>query len=254
MFSLTHMTMSEKIKPVVYSIGAVVFVFVLCIAIYTNLKSEDEGRRKRMIIERLAVGPLEENTYIVADDTAKKAIVVDPGDEPDRVIDVIKKLDLTVESIVLTHAHFDHIGAVDDLKKETGARVLIHKNDLESYGQAKDQAAFWGYTMDDLPEPDGFVDDGDEIKAGVLTFKVLHTPGHSQGSVCLYGEGILVTGDTIFQGSVGRTDFPGGSIADLRKSFKRLVELPEETKVLPGHGPETTIGRERRENFFMGEI
>jgi len=246
--------MSEKIKPVVYSIGAVLFVIMLCVGVYLNSKSEDESRRKSMIVERLAVGPLEENTYIVADDAVKKAIVVDPGDEPDRVIDAIKKLGVTVESVVLTHAHFDHIGAVDDLKKETGARVLIHKKDLESYGQAKDQAAFWGYTMDDLPEPDGFLDDGDEIKAGGLTFQVLHTPGHSQGSICLYGEGILVTGDTIFQGSVGRTDFPGGSIADLRNSFKRLIELPEETKVLPGHGPETTIERERKENFFMGEI
>ena len=207
-----------------------------------------------MIIKRLVVGPLEANSYIIGDEVTKNAIVVDPGDEPDRILDEINGSGLKVDSIICTHAHFDHIGAAGDLKKATGAKLLLNKNDLETYGLAKDQAALWGYSVDDLPQPDGFIDEGDEIKVGDLSFRIMHTPGHSQGGICLYGEGILVTGDTIFAGSIGRTDFPGGSIEELKKSFKRIIELPEDTKIYSGHGPETTIGRERVENFFMNEL
>ncbi len=207
-----------------------------------------------MIIERLVVGPLQGNTYILGDEATKEAIVIDPGDEPDRILEVIKDKSLKIIIIICTHAHFDHVGAIGDIKKETGAKILMHKDDMESYSLAKNQAAFWGFDVDDLPHPDGFIDEGDDIKAGELNFKVIHTPGHSKGGVCLFGEGIVVTGDTIFQGSVGRTDLPGGSIQELRKSFKRLLDLPEGTKVLSGHGPETTIGREKKENFFIGEL
>ncbi len=207
-----------------------------------------------MIIKRLVVGPLQGNTYIIGDETEKEAIVIDPGDEPDRILEVIKDNSLIINAIICTHAHFDHVGAVGDIKKETGAKILMHKSDLESYTLSKDQAAFWGYDIDDLPQPDGFIDEGDDINVGNLNFKVLRTPGHSRGGICLYGEGIVITGDTIFQGSVGRTDFPGGSIEELRKSFKRLLDLPEDTKVLSGHGPETTIGREKKENFFVSEL
>jgi len=207
-----------------------------------------------MIIKRLVVGPLEENTYIIGDETTKQAIVIDPGDEPDRIMDVIKENGLEVNAIICTHAHFDHIGAAGDIKDKTGAKILIHQDDLETYGLARDQAAFWGYAVDDLPRPDSFLEEGDAIKAGNLSFTVMHTPGHSRGGICLYGEGIVITGDTIFQGSVGRTDFPGGSIEKLRESFKRLLELPENTQVLSGHGPETTIGREKTSNFFVHEL
>lgn len=207
-----------------------------------------------MIIKRLSVGPLETNAYIVGDEETKKAIVVDPGDEPDRILDEVKSDGLNVESVICTHAHFDHIGAAGDIKKETGAKILLHKNDLEAYDLAKDQAAFWGFSIDELPRPDEFVDEGDEIKVGNLSFKVLHTPGHSKGGICLEGEGIIITGDTIFQGSVGRTDFPGGSIDELKKSFKRIIDLPEETRIYCGHGPETTVGSERKFNFFVNEL
>ncbi len=207
-----------------------------------------------MIIKKLVVGPLEANAYIIGDEVTKNAIVVDPGDEPDRILDEINGGGLKVDSIICTHAHFDHIGAAGDLKKATDAKLLLNKNDLETYGLAKDQAAFWGYSVDDLPQPDEFIDEGDEIKVGNLNFRIMHTPGHSRGGICLYGEGILVTGDTIFAGSIGRTDFPGGSIEELKKSFKRIIELPEDTKIYSGHGPETTIGREREENFFMNEL
>lgn len=207
-----------------------------------------------MLIKNIVVGPLDVNCFIIADDASKKAIVVDPGDEPDRIMDIIKNNDFVVEYIICTHGHFDHVGAVSDLKKETNAKVLIHKDELEIYSAAKDMAAFWGYDLDPLPDPDGLVKDGEDITVGDLSFKVFHTPGHSPGGICLYSEGIVITGDTLFAGSVGRTDFYGGDIELLKKSFKRLMALPENTRVLPGHGPETTIGREKRGNMFSDKL
>jgi len=207
-----------------------------------------------MIIEKVVVGPLEENSYIVADEVSKEAVVIDPGDEPDRIMELIDSNGFNVLAVICTHGHFDHVGAIGDIKKATGARVMIHKDDTETYGMAKEQAVLWGFNVDDLPEPDGFLNDGDEIKAGGMVFRVMHSPGHSPGGICLYGEGVLFSGDTMFQGSIGRTDFPGGSIDKLKESFKRLIELPDDTRVFSGHGPETTIGREKRENFFMSEL
>lgn len=207
-----------------------------------------------MLIKSIVVGPLEVNCFIIADETCKKAMVVDPGDEPDRIMDIIKNNDFVVEYIICTHGHFDHVGAVSDLKKATDAKVLIHKDELEIYSAAKDMAAFWGYDLDPLPDPDVLVEDGEDIAVGDLSFKVFHTPGHSPGGICLYGEGIVITGDTLFSGSVGRTDFHGGDTNRLKESFKRLMSLPENIRVLPGHGPETTIGREKRENMFSDEL
>lgn len=206
-----------------------------------------------MIVKKITVGPLEENCYIVGDESSKQAIVIDPGDEPDRVLEIIESEHFTVTAIVCTHAHFDHIGAVGELKKSTGAQVLIHREDGELYERAKDQAAIWGFDFDETPKPDGYLDENDTVKVGNLTFTVLHTPGHSPGGICLYGEGLVITGDTLFQGSVGRTDMHGGNAKKLQASFKRLLDLPEDTIVLSGHGPESTIGRERSDNFFVHE-
>ena len=203
-----------------------------------------------MVVKKIIVGPLESNCFIIIDETSKRAMVIDPGDEPDRIMDVIKKENLAVEYIVCTHAHFDHVGALVDIAEATGGKIVIHKDELMMYHSAKDMAAFWGYDLDPLPEPDILVEEGSEIKLGKLTFNVLHTPGHSPGGMCLYGEGVVITGDTIFAGSVGRTDFHGGDIEKLKRSFKRLMSLPPETKVLTGHGPDTTIRRERSDNFF----
>ncbi len=207
-----------------------------------------------MIIRKLVVGPLQENCYIVGDEKTKKALVIDPGDEPDRIIEAVKKEGLTVISIVCTHGHFDHMGAIGDIKRETGAKVLAHKEDTELYEAAKDQAALWGYSVDDIPPPDDFINESDEIKVGGLSLKVLYTPGHSPGGVCLYGEGVVFTGDTLFRGSVGRTDFYGGNMSKLKESFRRLMSLPEDTRVYSGHGDETTIGTEKRENMFAEEF
>jgi hydroxyacylglutathione hydrolase len=203
-----------------------------------------------MIIRSLVVGPLENNCFIIADENTKDGLVVDPGDEPDRILDLINKNSFNIKYIVCTHAHFDHVGAVPDLKKETGAKIVIHRDELEIYKSTKDQAAIWGYELDPLPEPDMFVSEGDKIEVGDLRFEILHTPGHSPGGICVYGEGILITGDTLFAGSVGRTDFYGGDMEKLKRSFRRLLSLSDKIKVLPGHGPETTIGQERTDNFF----
>ncbi len=204
--------------------------------------------------EILAVGPLQANCFIIYDTDTKETIVVDPGDEPDRIIDFINDRKLKVKYILCTHAHFDHVGAVPELKEHTGALLLIHEEELEIYNAAKDMAAFFGYDISELPPPDRTLKEGDELRIGRKSFTILHTPGHSPGGICLFGNGLVVTGDTLFAGSVGRTDFHGGSLSKLRESFQRLMSLPEDTVVLPGHGPTSTIGRERRENFFNEEI
>lgn len=204
-----------------------------------------------MIVRSIAVGPLESNCFIIADEVSKKAMVIDPGDEPDRIMDVISNGGFFVDYIVCTHAHFDHVGAVPDIKEGTGADIVIHRDELEIYHAAKDQAAFWGYDLEPLPEPDIFVEDGDMIEVGTLKFEILHTPGHSPGSICLFGEALVITGDTLFAGAVGRTDFYGGDMDKLKNSFERLMSLPPATEVLAGHGPNSTIGRESSDNFFL---
>ncbi len=207
-----------------------------------------------MVIKKFVVGSLENNCFIIADEKSKECLITDPGDEPDRILDFIRENNFKVKYIVCTHAHFDHVSAVSDIKKETEAMVVLHGDDLELYRSTKEQAASWGFDIDPQPEPDIIASEGDKIELGGLRFEIIHTPGHSPGGICLYGEGILVSGDTLFAGSVGRTDLYGGNIGDLKKSFKRLMSLPDSTKILPGHGPESTIGKERTDNFLAHEI
>lgn len=207
-----------------------------------------------MHIETYAVGPLQDNCIILSDEESKEAMVVDPGDEPDRITDYIRDAGLKVKYILCTHGHFDHIGAVGDLKKETGAAVVLHADEVGVYQAQEKVAAMWGFDLEPQPQPDLLVKEGDILTLGDAAFHVLHTPGHSPGGICLYGEGIVVTGDTLFAGSIGRTDLPGGDYSKLRESFVRLMTLPDNTVVLPGHGLETTIGRERKENMFADEF
>ena len=206
-----------------------------------------------MTIEKIVVGTLENNCYLIGDEATREVMIVDPGDEPDRILDLVEKKGYKVTHIVFTHAHFDHVAAVEELKEETGAQIVLHRDDLELYDNAQTQARVWGFEIDPLPRPDVLVGEGDEIVIGSLRFQVLHTPGHSRGGICLLGEGVVVTGDTLFAGSVGRTDLHGGDIGELRKSFSRLMQLPDTTRVLPGHGPESTIAKERADNFFSSE-
>ena len=207
-----------------------------------------------MILKKMILGPLESNCYIIADERTKEALIVDPGDEPDRIIDFIREEKLQIKYVVCTHAHFDHVGAVSDIKQETGAQIVIHRDEIDIYRSTGDQAILWGFELEVLPEPDMLVSEGDVLEVGSLKFIVIHTPGHSPGSICLSGEDILITGDTVFAGSVGRTDLYGGSIVQLKKSFKRIMSFAAETKIFPGHGPETTVEMERKENFFSLEV
>lgn len=207
-----------------------------------------------MSIGRIAVGQLEVNCYIVSDDATKEAMVIDPGDEPDRILDYVTEKGLMLVKIVCTHTHFDHIGALPELKESLKVSIAMHKDEVVIYKRAKEMAAVWGFQIDDMPAPDVLLTDGDEVVVGGLKFKVLHTPGHTPGGICLLGNGVVITGDTLFAGSVGRTDLPGGNMPALKASFKRLMTLPAQTNVLPGHGPASSIGNEQSNNFFNYEI
>jgi len=207
-----------------------------------------------MKIEIIVVGPLQVNCFIVYDEESLDAMVIDPGDDAGKIIRFIEDNKLLVSRIVCTHAHFDHIGAVRELKDKTGAPVLLNKGDVDIFLRADSQASLWGFQLEQPAKPDIYLSNGDEIAIGKLRFKVLHTPGHSPGGICLYGEGVIFTGDTIFAGSVGRTDFPGGSMAELKRSFSWILSLPPETGIFPGHGPLTTVKNEKEFNFFVHEL
>ena len=203
-----------------------------------------------MIIKTVVVGPLQVNCHIVGDEKTGKAMVIDPGDEPDMILDVISKNNLTVEYIVCTHGHFDHVGAVGDLKTATGAKIVMNEGDLNIYDSAVELANYFGLELERQPAPDMFLNEGDNIDIGALTFTVFQSPGHSPGGIVIYGEGIAITGHTLFAGAIGRTDLPGGDERAIRKSLDRLMSLSENSVVLCGHGPSSTIGREKRENPF----
>ena len=179
-----------------------------------------------------------------------------PGDEPDRILDLIKENDLTGEIYRLHPCPFrSYRGNTLKSRKQRAQRLFSIEMMSELYQQFKGTGQHCGVlNSSPIPAPDRFVSEGDIVEVGDLRFEVLHAPGHSPGGICLYGEGIVITGDTLFAGSVGRTDLPGGDIGKLKKSFKRLMSLPDEVRVLPGHGPESTIGRERVDNFFVSEI
>lgn len=191
-----------------------------------------------------AVGFYKVNCYIVSAESGAEAAVIDPGDEAEAILEVIRARGLRVTAILLTHAHWDHVGAVADVAEATGAPVYLHQAELGALEE-------WS----PRPVPGvRLVADGDRIEAGGLTFEAWHTPGHTPGGVCYRLGGRLFSGDTLFAGSVGRTDFPGGSAEDLARSLRRLLTLPDETAVHPGHGPATTIGRERLTNPFLAGL
>jgi hydroxyacylglutathione hydrolase len=207
-----------------------------------------------MIHEILTVGPLQCNCSVLGDETSLEAIVVDPGDDIPSILSVLDKHNLTVKQIVITHAHIDHIAGAQRLKRVTGAPILYNENDLPLVEMMGTQASWLGVLTPEVPPPDDTLDDGKRIAIIGLTGSILHTPGHTQGSVCLYlpDQSLLLAGDTLFNGSVGRTDLPGGNTRQLIASIHtRLLVLPDEVTVIPGHGPSTTIGTERESNPFL---
>jgi len=208
-----------------------------------------------MIHEILPVGMLQCNCSIFGDEASREAIVVDPGDNIPEIQAVLRRHGLTVKAIVITHAHIDHIGGAKQLKSITGAPVYMNAADQELYDHLDVQANWLGMPDPGKTDIDVNVRDGDTLRLGTADFHVLHTPGHTQGSLCLFipAEGKLAAGDTLFRDSIGRTDLPGGNSRQILSSIKtRLLTLPEETLVIPGHGPNTTIAREKEMNPFLG--
>jgi len=207
-----------------------------------------------MIHEILPVGPLQCNCSVIGDETTHEALVIDPGDDIDDVLAIVRKHNLTIQQIVITHAHIDHVGGAMKLRAASGAPILLNQHDYALLKMLDVQAAWIGMPNPGKVEIDQSLGQADKVKTGNLVADVLHTPGHSEGSICLYfaPQRTLIAGDTLFAGSIGRTDLPGGSFERILQSLHhKVLALPDETVVIPGHGPSTTIGVERVSNPFL---
>jgi hydroxyacylglutathione hydrolase len=207
-----------------------------------------------MILQTLVVGPFASNCYIVGSDSTKQGMIIDPGAEAKLILKTINELGLNIGVILVTHAHIDHIGALAAVKESTGAKFAIHEAEAKAgLGMfSRMLSSVTGGSFSQPPKPDRLLEDGDTLDIDNLKFTVLHTPGHSPGGISLYGEGILFSGDTLFNHGIGRTDFPGCSYEQIMDSIQnKLLTLPDETIVYPGHGPATTIGEEKRGNPFF---
>lgn len=226
------------------------------------LKSSPEAATPEIIYIKIPVGMLQCNCSILGDPKTREAIVVDPGDEVERILDMLGRYKLTVKAIVSTHAHIDHVGGLAKLRQYTGAPVMMHREDLPLYNGMDVQAAFLAMKTPELTEVDQLLKDGDVLQWGGYQADVIHTPGHTPGSLCLYlpkvsgkvtlSQPQLYAGDTLFAGSIGRTDLWGGSMEQIMESLtQKLMQLPDDTIVYPGHGEVTSIGRERASNPFL---
>ena len=207
-----------------------------------------------MIFQTVVVGPLAVDCYIAGSETTREAAVIDPGGDAGKIIEALQKNNLKLKYIILTHAHFDHAGAAAELQEETGAQVMVHEKDAILLKNTDAQAALFGMQTSRPPKPDYFLRGGDNIKIGDVEMEVIETPGHTPGGISLYVKdaGVVFTGDTLFWGSIGRTDLPGGDFNTIIHSLKdKLGRLPDDTKVYPGHGDDTTIRLEKQQNPYF---
>ena len=213
----------------------------------------DNDPVSEIIVHGIVVGQFMENCWVIGNRRTGEAICVDPGGEPDEVLAMARDMGVHIKYIANSHAHIDHILGVGAVRDATGAKFLLHPGDLDMARNTATMAKGWmGIDIENPPDPDAFLDDNDEIDVDGLKLKVLFTPGHTRGSVCFYANGVLFAGDTLFQGSVGRTDLPGGDEAEeLASIVDRLLVLPDDTIVLPGHNDQTTIGQERLRNPYV---
>ena len=207
-----------------------------------------------LLVHQLSVGPLQVNCFVVACQKTREAMVIDPGEDGPRILQLAESNGYQVKQIVNTHGHFDHIGANQPVKEATGAVLMMHEADLPLLQNARNHAQAYGLTVSPSPDPDKFLNEGDVFSVGEQSFSVFHVPGHSPGSICLLSDGHLFVGDVLFAGSIGRTDLPGGDFDALVEGVReKLFRLPADTIVHPGHGPDTTIGREKQMNPFVGD-
>ena len=206
-----------------------------------------------MIIKTLPVGPIMANCFIVGCQETMQAAVIDPGDEAEKILQSVADSNLEVKTIINTHGHFDHVSANKRINAATNAPILIHALDAPMLEHISASAANWGLSAENSPAPQRTLTDGDTIAFGNITLNVLHTPGHTPGGISLFTDGHVFVGDTLFAGSIGRTDFPGGDFATLKSSIQdKLFTLGDDVRVYTGHGPETTIGHEKQYNPFVG--
>ena len=206
-----------------------------------------------MIIKTLPVGPIMANCFIVGCQETMQAAIIDPGDEAEKILQSVADSNLEVKTIINTHGHFDHVSANKGIHAATNAPILIHALDAPMLEHISASAANWGLSAENSPVPDRTLNDGDTVVFGKITLSVLHTPGHTPGGISLFTEGHVFVGDTLFAGSIGRTDFPGGDFTTLKSSIQdKLFTLGDDVRVYTGHGPETTLGHEKQHNPFVG--
>jgi len=205
-----------------------------------------------MILRTLVVGPIQANCYILGCERTREAAVIDPGGDSDKILIALAKDKCRCVYIINTHGHFDHSGENRRLKEVTGAQLLIHRADAPMILHQGASGSSWGMNVDNSPPPDRYLKEGDVITFGDISLKVLHTPGHSPGGISLFSDKMVFVGDTLFAGSIGRTDFPGGDYEGLIRNVReKIFPLGDDVVVYPGHGPKTTVGRERRTNPFF---
>ena len=214
-----------------------------------------EPQVSELIIRGIVVGVFAENCWIIGSRRTGEALAIDPGDQAEEILALAKDMGVTIKLIANSHGHLDHILGVRGVQAATGAKFLLHSQEVAVARGSASSAALWlGHEVEPPPEPDAFLSDGDEVEVAGVKLKVIHTPGHTPGSISFYTEGMLFSGDTLFQGSIGRTDLPGGSYEqEMASIVERLLALPDDTIVLPGHMGETRIGIERQTNPFVLE-